>query len=251
MWVIKMYKLLICDDEALERIALRKMIEKRYPDITILDDAKTGDEAIKSVQRYLPDILLIDIRMPVLNGIDAQKKIIEFHPAVKTVIITAYGDFSYAHEAIKHNIADFLLKPVPPVDLYACLDKILEQLHEENAKSEKKEQEALTAVQQALAYINAHYAEGLRIGDVAERVNLSEKYFSRYFKQQTGLSFTDYLNLRLIKKAKGLLLHTTTPIYKIAMDLSFSDAAYFTKVFRKYEKTTPLKFRQKYSDKRA
>lgn len=244
-----MYKLLICDDEALERMALRKMIEKRYTNITILDDAKTGDEAVKFVQHYLPDILLIDIKMPELNGIDAQKKIIEFHSAIKTVIITAYSDFFYAHEAIKHNIVDFLLKPVPPVDLYACLDKILDQLQGENANSEKEEQEALTAVQQAIAYIDAHYTEGLRIGDVADRVNLSEKYFSRYFKQQTGMTFTDHLNLKLIKKAKGLLLHTTTPVYKIAMDLSFSDSAYFTRVFRKYEKTTPLQFRKKYGDR--
>lgn len=241
-----MYKLLICDDEALERIALRKMIEKRYADITVLDDAKTGGEAINSVRRFLPDILLIDIKMPELNGLEAQKKIIEFHPAIKTVIITAYSDFTYAHKAIKYNILDFLLKPVPPLELYTCIDKILEQLHEETAKSKKKEQEALTAVQQAIAYIDAHYSEGLRISDVAERVNLSEKYFSRYFKQQTGLSFTDYLNLRLLKKAKNILIHTKSPIYNIAMELNFSDAAYFTKVFRKYEKLTPSQYRQKY-----
>jgi YesN/AraC family two-component response regulator len=244
-----MYKLLICDDEALERIVLRKMVEKRYANITLLNDAKNGDEAVKFVQRYLPEILLIDIKMPELNGIDAQKKINGFHPAIKTVIITAYGDFSYAQEAIKHNIIDFLLKPVPPAALYACLDKILEQLQGNDAKSEKKKQEDLTAVQQAVAYIDAHYTEGLRIGDVAGRVHLSEKYFSRCFKQQTGMSFTDYLNLRLIKKAKGLLLHTMVPIYTIAMDLKFSDSAYFVKVFRKYEQITPLKFRQKYGVK--
>jgi len=242
-----MYTLLICDDEALERTALRKMIEKRYPDITLIDDAKTGGEAVTAVHRFLPDIMLIDIKMPELNGLEAQKKIIEFHPAIKTVIITAYSDFSYAQEAIKYNIFDFLLKPVPPVDLYACIDKILGQLQKETAKSERKEQEVLTAVQRAIAYIDAHYTKGLRIGDVAERVNLSEKYFSRYFKQQTGLSFTDYLNLRLIKKSKDLLIHTKYPIYNIAIELNFSDAAYFTKVFRRYEKVTPSQYRQKYS----
>jgi two component transcriptional regulator, AraC family len=69
-----MYKLLICDDEPLERIALRKMIEKRYSNITVLDDAKTGGEAVKAAQRFLPDILLIDIKMPELNGLEAQEK---------------------------------------------------------------------------------------------------------------------------------------------------------------------------------
>jgi YesN/AraC family two-component response regulator len=245
-----MCKLLICDDEPLERIALRKMIEKRYADsISVLDDAKAGDEAVKASLRFLPDILLMDIKMPGLNGIDAQKKIINFHPAIKTVIITAYSEFSYAQEAIKYNIVDFLLKPVPPAELYSCLDKLLGQMHCETAKCQEMKKSSPPVIERALAYIDAHYTEGIRIADVAGHVSLSEKYFSRYFKQQTGLPFTDYLSLKLIKKAKKLLTHTTAPVYQIAMDLSFSNPAYFTKVFSKYEKMTPLMFRRKYGGK--
>lgn len=236
-----MYKLLICDDESLERVALRKIIERHYANIIVLDDAQTGEDALKKVHLYQPDILLMDIKMPEMNGLDAQRKILEFQPKIKTVIITAYSDFSYAQEAVKCQVADFLLKPVPPHELYECLDRIAGEI---SPAAERPEGVSDSAIKKALDYMHSHYLEGLRIADVAEKVNLSEKYFSRYFRQRTGRSFTDQINVLLVAKAKQLLLNSNDPIYKIAMDLGFSDVAYFIKVFRKYEAMTPAKFRQ-------
>lgn len=242
-----MYRLLICDDEPLERIALRKMIGRRFSDITILDDAATGEEAIAGVRLYLPDILLMDIRMPEKNGLDAQKQIIEIHPGIHTVIITAYSDFDYAQEAIKYRVFDFLLKPVSPAALYDCIQKILD----EDASPLEKRKKAGSddfgggVIRDAIGYIDANFLKNLRLQDVAARVNLSPKYFSRYFKTQTGHTFTSYVNMRKVERAKSFLLHTKAPIYKIAMDLNFSDSAYFSKVFYKYEHMTPLQYRKK------
>jgi YesN/AraC family two-component response regulator len=178
-----------------------------------------------------------------MNGLDTQRKILEFQPKIKTVIITAYSDFNFAQEAIKLQVADFLLKPVPPDDLYECLDRVLRQLSSSSDNVNRSESPD-SAIKKALDYMHGHYLEGLRIADVAEKVNLSEKYFSRYFRQRTGRSFTDQLNVLLVNKAKQLLLNSSDPVYKIAMDLGFSDVAYFIKVFRKYEEMTPAKFRQ-------
>ncbi|WP_091750969.1 response regulator transcription factor [Propionispora vibrioides] len=240
-----MYSLLICEDETLERVTLRKMIEQRYPHIMLLEDARTGKEAVQKAQQFKPDILLMDIKMPEMNGLDAQKQIIAFHPQIKTIIITAHDDFSYAHEAIKYRIFDFLLKPFSSAILYDCIDKILSTPTSrppvQPAVTEEK-----TTIQEALDYINSHYLDNLQLTDVASRVHLSEKYFSRYFKEQIGQSFTEYVNQQKVYRAKSLLLHTSVPIYKIAMDLNFSDSAYFTKVFRKYEQLSPLQFRQKH-----
>jgi YesN/AraC family two-component response regulator len=127
--------------------------------------------------------------------------------------------------------------------LYDSIDKILIGMPAAQAQTQQA-QDAAPIIQEALAYIDAHYLDNLQLSDIAARVHLSEKYFSRYFKQQVGQSFTDYINLLRINRAKNFLLHTTAPIYKIAMDLNFSDAAYFTKVFLKYEKVTPYQFRQ-------
>lgn len=236
-----MHSLLICEDETLERLTLRKMIEQRYPNIMLLEDARTGKEAVQKAQQFKPDLLLMDIKMPGMNGLDAQKQIISFHPQIKTIIITAYDDFSYAHEAIKYRILDFLLKPFSSAILYDCIDKILNTAAPLPAVTEEK-----AAIQEALDYINSHYQDNIQLTDVARRVHFSQKYFSRYFKEQTGQSFTEYVSRQKVYRAKSLLLHTSVPIYKIAMDLNFSDSAYFTKVFRKYEQLSPLEFRQKH-----
>ena len=123
--VLMMYKLLIAEDEELERIALKKIIESNFSNINVINSAKNGEEAVNLARTYMPDILLIDIRMPVKNGIEAHKQIIKFHPTIKTIIITAHSEFVYAQEAIKYNVYDFLLKPVSPTVICNCIQSII------------------------------------------------------------------------------------------------------------------------------
>jgi Response regulator containing CheY-like receiver domain and AraC-type DNA-binding domain len=244
-----MYKLLICDDEPIERIALRKIIERKYSNIAIVDDAVTGLDAIAKVKLYMPDILLMDIKMPEMNGINAQQQIIQIHPEIKTVIITAYCDFLFAQEAIRYNVVEFLLKPLPPKNLYECLQRILDskavQSSEPHNHTSVIDTDANNSIKHALAYIDENYLLDLHLADVAANVHLSDKYFSRLFREQTGLTFTDYINKRRIDRAKSYLLHTTASIYQIAMNLNYSDSSYFTKVFYRYEQVTPMQFRKK------
>ncbi|MDU2064302.1 MAG: response regulator [Sporomusaceae bacterium] len=241
-----MHTVLICEDEELERLALRKMLERNYPTMQVLEEAKTGTEAIRKAKLYMPTLILMDIKMPEMSGLLAQKEILKFHPQIKTIIITAHDNFSYAHEAIKYKIYDYLLKPFSPAMLYSCIDKVLLETTSGKRSFEEQSLEEKSRIKEALSYIDEHYLDTMQLSDVAERVGLSEKYFSRYFKMQTGYSFTDYLNLQRINRAKSLLLYTTVPIYKIAIDLNFSDSSYFIKVFQKHEKITPSQFRQKH-----
>ncbi len=239
-----MYKLLIAEDEELERIALKKIIERNFPNIQVLNYAKNGEEAINLAKTYTPDILLMDIRMPLKNGIEAQKEIIKFLPHIKTVIVTAYSEFTYAQEAIKHSVYDFLLKPVSPKVLSDCIKSIinLPGFHESSQDTESSfTQEALT---KSIKFIEENYLKGLTLADISKQVHLSEKYFSRYFKIKTGSTITQYIQDLKINRAKDLLKNSNTPIYRIAMDLNFSDSSYFTKVFLKHEGITPRQYRQ-------
>jgi YesN/AraC family two-component response regulator len=95
-----------------------------------------------------------------------------------------------------------------------------------------------------LRYIDRHYRKDLKLSEVADHVHLNPQYFSRYFKQRMGLTFTEYVSKLRIKEAKALLAGSNLPIYRIAVELGFSDAAYFTKVFAKYEKQTPIQFKK-------
>lgn len=236
-----MYKLLICEDEALERKALHMIIQRHYANIQFVGDAATGLEAIRLAHQHCPDIILMDISMPQCNGLDAHKEILQFLPNVKTVIITAYNDFSYAQQALKFRVADFLLKPVDPNTLYHCLDQILTSL---DAATTPATPAYTDNIQKILDYIDLHFLDELKLGQIVELFHLSEKYLSRYFKQKTGCSYTDYVTSLKLERAKHLLRYSDAPIYEISMELNFTDASYFTKVFQKKEGLSPSEYRR-------
>lgn len=241
-----MYKLLIAEDEELERIALKKIIESNFSNINVINSAKNGEEAVNLARTYMPDILLIDIRMPVKNGIEAHKQIIKFHPNIKTIIITAHSEFVYAQEAIKYNVYDFLLKPVSPTVICNCIQSIISSSDKITSTVAIETPFSQEVINQCLNIIELNYLNDLTLADIAKQVHLSEKYFSRYFRCKTGHTFTQYVQMLKINRAKTLLLDPTIPIFRIAMDLKFSDSAYFTKVFFKHEGITPSQYRHQY-----
>ncbi|MCM3691895.1 response regulator transcription factor [Neobacillus niacini] len=242
-----MIKLLIVEDEPLERVALRKIIQRDFNNIEIIEDAKNGIEAIEKAKAHRPDVILMDIRMPETTGIEAQKKIIQFLPTVKTIIVTAYGDFSYAQEAIKYGVTDYLLKPAKPADIKKAIEKAISlnikvvptsttPIFDSNSTQQ--------LLMEAIGYIEKNYKSEIRLTEVAKMVHLNPQYFSRLFKKELGTTFTEYVTKIRIDKAKALLTETNLPIYRIAVELGFSDAAYFSKVFLKYEKESPHEYKK-------
>ena len=238
-----MFKLLICEDESLERRALRIILQKRYPNIHFIDDATTGTEAVKLAYQHSPDIILMDITMPGINGIDAQKEIIKFLPSVKTVIITAYNDFSYAQQAIKHGVCDFLLKPIAPDTLYECINKLIGSMDIKDIEKAKGVVKSTDMLQNIITYIDYNYLNNLHLKEIADLFHLNEKYLSRLFKQKTGISITEYITKQKINRAKHLLEYTDIPVYQIALELNFTDASYFNKVFQKFVGMPPKQYR--------
>lgn len=244
-----MYKLMIVEDEPLERMALRKIVQREFYSINIVEDAKNGSEGITKAKLYHPDIILMDIRMPKTNGIEAQKKIIKFHPNVKSIILTAYSDFNYAQQAIKYGVIDYLLKPSKPDDLKKAINKAIESIQKTTSFTNQHENEKTGLsgqhiLQNALRFIENNITKELRLHEIAELVHLNPQYFSRLFKKEIGLTFTEYVTNLRIEKAKRLLLDSDMPIYRIATELGFSDAAYFSKVFLKCENQSPLEYRK-------
>jgi len=239
---------MIVDDEPLERKGMRKIIERDYTNINIVEDAYNGTEAIKKAKLFQPDIILMDIRMPETNGLEAQKNIIKVIPNVKTIIITAYNDFNYAQEAIKHGAIDYLLKPVKPRDLKISIEKALQHLTKNNSSIKQvevvNEGDNEDVMKNAIKYIHEHLSGEIKLKKVAEVVHLNSQYFSRYFKKETGLTFTYYVTKLRIEKAKNLLIQTNQPMYRIAIEAGFTDAAYFSKVFYKLEQTTPYQYKK-------
>ncbi|MCM3005987.1 response regulator [Priestia koreensis] len=129
-----MYRLLIADDEALEREGLELLIGRKMPNTFEVFQASNGRQAIELAEEYRPDIVLMDIKMPGIQGLEALKQIKAIDHRIKMVLITAYDYFSYAQEAVSIGVKDYLLKPAKREQVVETLNKLLQELEEERAK---------------------------------------------------------------------------------------------------------------------
>jgi len=140
-----MIKLLIVDDEQIEREGLHAILRKGFPDL-VIEEAKNGRIAVEMAATFRPDLILMDIKMPGMSGLEAVERIGEDYPAVKFVMVTAYDTFEYARMAIKLGVKDYVLKPSKSSEIVAIVGKVLNQIEEERlaAEESRKRQDALS-----------------------------------------------------------------------------------------------------------
>jgi DNA-binding NarL/FixJ family response regulator len=115
-----MTTLLIADDQALVRVGLRKILESE-PELSVVGEAADGAEAVASMRRFRPDIVLMDVRMPVLDGIEATRRIVRERPAARVLILTTFGLDTYVYEALRAGASGFMLKDAPPEEIVAAV----------------------------------------------------------------------------------------------------------------------------------
>lgn len=134
-----MFKLLIAEDEQLEREALKFIISKSVNDVVDIEEAVNGREAISKSQASRPDIVILDINMPGINGLDAAWKIREKDPEVIIIFLTAFHQFDYAHEAIKIGVEDYIIKPSSEKRIIDVIEKVVEKLKKKKTRLREME----------------------------------------------------------------------------------------------------------------
>jgi len=115
-----MTSVLIADDQALVRVGLRKILESE-PDTTVLGEAGDGEDAVTAARRLGPDVVLMDIRMPVLDGIEATRRIVAAQPRTRVLILTTFGLDGYIYDALRAGASGFMLKDAPPEEIVAAV----------------------------------------------------------------------------------------------------------------------------------
>ncbi|MDX6519324.1 MAG: hypothetical protein QOF50_2170 [Gaiellaceae bacterium] len=115
-----MTRVLIADDQALVRVGLRKILESD-PQLTVVGEAGDGEGAVAEARRSLPDVVLMDIRMPVLDGIEATRRIVRAQPGTRVLILTTFGLDGYVYDALHAGASGFMLKDAPPEELVAAV----------------------------------------------------------------------------------------------------------------------------------
>ena len=257
-----MYKLFIVEDEWLVLEGLKQTIPWEDMRCTVIGEARNGQAALEGMKANPPDILLTDIRMPAMDGIQLAEQAKALWPQVQLVFLTGFDDFSYAQKAIRLGAADFVLKPTNPDELMEVFGRLTSRLDEErrlqslnraNAEADQwnrpgeEPSEALRAsgFDDIVAYIGEHYGEEISLQSIAEQYHMSESHFSRLFKKQVGTSFLEYLTLTRVRHARELLKNPRFKIYEVSVKVGYQDARYFSQIFRKYTGETPTEFRKR------
>lgn len=172
-----MYKVLIVDDELIERKGLTKILNKEFQDELIIHSAETGKKAVEITKTFNPNIVFMDIKMPGMSGIEAMKKIKKFNPEINVVIISAFDSFKYAQEALNNNAYEYLLKPVKREDIITCLKRLIKQ--EDRKIKEKLEKKEMASVRnQSLKFINENIIDYIMTYDIEKIRKIKENKFN-------------------------------------------------------------------------
>ncbi len=210
-----MYKLLIVDDERIERNGIKYLLEEQKLELEIYE-AVNGRDALEFLEKNHVDILLTDVKMPFIDGIELIKRTAPVYPDMKIIIFSGYSEFEYAKFAMKMGVEDYVLKPVDPDEFAATMSKIIGELDEISVKHEQ-EQESREYLGKHFLYqmVYGNLSEGdlKRLGEIVDedifdfhRMMLLET--DKEFFGRVGISIEDEIKTTVAEQARYLNLNS-------------------------------------------
>lgn len=262
-----MIRLLIADDEKLEWEALAELVQRRFEREVVLEVAENGRKAADTAVLWGADLILMDIEMPGMSGLDAARAVLAQRPSCRVIFVTAYSLFQYAHEAVHLGACDYLLKPVDPDELEASVRRAMRQIETERKLEElaaarpqpeqtETEEEAEDAPEESensqtalvmahvRRYLEDNYMFDLSLDSVGEILHISPAYLSAQFKKYQKMNFLDCLTELRINAAKELLADPFRSSAEVASMVGYEDASYFARAFKKRTGMTPTQYRR-------
>lgn len=249
--------ILIVDDEPRSRNGVKRTLENHMDEPVTLHLAANPDEAIRFIRSTHVDVVITDIRMPGMTGLELIDTLQDHSGELLFIVISAYSEFDYAQRALELGVIQYLLKPVQRQKLLEAVNKAIGRLsqREETQNDAQVVDEDLPAfwnnpatysepVLSALHYIEDHLSEKIGMKDVAGHVHLNPNYLSVHFKEQVGLTFSDYLTKKRLQYGKHLLLNTRETVAEIAEQSGYQTAKYFVKIFKGNVGMTPTQYRK-------
>lgn len=235
--------LLIADDENLELKVLEKTVKKHFVEELEIFASSNGRKASQICDEVKPDIALLDIEMPGMNGIELAKYIKEKYAECIIIFITAYDRFDYAIEAMHIKAFDYLLKPWKEEKLFELINTAIE-----NVRSMQKTDSIVHSQKDVIKdYIDRNYKKDISAKDVAGILGYSDVYFSKVFKQLFDDNFINYLTKIRIDRAKVLLKDISFNIKEVGKSVGYADSNYFTKVFKRSIGMSPSEYRNRHN----
>lgn len=244
---MKKLRVLLADDEIMIREGFKRLFDWEAHGCEVVGEAADGMEALSQIELLGPDIVIMDINMPIMNGLKVIQLARIKRPETAFIIVSGYDDFSYCREALRLQITDYILKPVNYEEFGACIDSLKISLFERHVTQKPTETETrpITAITR---YIQEHLAEELSLSVLGDRFHMNPQYISQLFKAEIGVNFLAYLTNIRMENAKKLLLSSSASIAEVAERSGYWDYRVFTKAFKKNEGVTPSQYRRDFLD---
>ena len=245
---MKKLQVVLVDDEIMIREGFKRLFDWASHDCEVVGEAADGMEALAQIDHLQPDIVIMDINIPIINGLKVIQTSRMRYPDMAFIIVSGYDDFSYCREALRMRITDYILKPVNYEEFGSCIDRLKIALYEERKTEEQDAQEERT-ITGIIRYLQEHLDKEISLNILANEFHLSSQYISQLFKSEIGVNFLAYLTSIRMERAKKLLLATSLSIGEISEKCGYADYRVFTKAFKKEEGSTPSQYRRNFLEK--
>ena len=245
---MKKLQVVLVDDEIMIREGFKRLFDWASHDCEVVGEAADGMEALAQIDHLQPDIVIMDINIPIINGLKVIQTSRIRYPDMAFIIVSGYDDFSYCREALRMRITDYILKPVNYEEFGSCIDRLKIALYE-NRKTEEQDAQEERTITGIIRYLQEHLDKEISLTILADEFHLSSQYISQLFKSEIGVNFLAYLTSIRMERAKKLLLATSLSIGEISEKCGYADYRVFTKAFKKEEGSTPSQYRRNFLEK--
>lgn len=230
---------MVVEDEQVIREGIKVLLEEVIMGYEVLWEATNGQRALEILNIEIPELIITDIRMPKMDGIDFITLLKEKYKEVPVIVVSGYDDFIYVREALRLGVKDYLLKPINRKELTS----ILETISIDKEKDNNQDNNEPVIIHHIKDLIDKNLEGDLSLDYISKALNLHPNYISNLFRKHTNLKLSDYIMTRRMDKAKELLKHTNLKVYDIAFLTGFSNPKYFSSVFKKNAGMTPHQYR--------
>ena len=245
-----MLKVLVVEDEEMIRRGIVLAVDWAAMDCVVVGEAANGLEALDAVERLDPSLIITDLKMPQMDGIEMLRQLRARGNGVYVIILTAYDSFTYAQSALRLGAVDFLLKPFHDGDLERAVAALRRRIGSASVPREAeyplpglKKGDKSKYVLEAMDYIGAHYNDpSISVGSIAQHLGLSEGHLSHLFKKETDYTLNNYLTRYRVHRAMELLRDCRARVYEVAEQVGYKDVAYFSATFKKLVGMSPSEY---------
>jgi two-component system response regulator YesN len=240
----------IAEDEEKMRDYLARKVAELDPRFECVGKAADGEEAIELVECRMPDLLVTDIKMPVLSGLELVERVRRTNPDIRIVIVSGYSEFEYARRAIELGVDEYVLKPVDVESLREILRRVrirleasADQVEAEFRLDGARTREA-DLVKAVGVYLRENYRKPYSLERLADSLGFKTAYLLRLYRKVTGSTPTQELIRLRIEKAKRLLVgHPQLEVKQVAAAVGYEDPLYFSRMFKRETGLNPSAFK--------